>query len=128
MAARVEVGIDILLLERFRRIAQHPRYRRLVFTEAELGQAPAAGGERLETYLAGRFAAKEAVSKVLGTGFLQGVVWRDIEVTRDRLGAPTVRLHRGAQTAAAGRRLAEISVSISHQGPFVVSVAAGAAA
>ncbi|WP_166388223.1 holo-ACP synthase [Catellatospora methionotrophica] len=126
MTTNVRVGVDVLLRERFHRLAQHPRYRALLFTEDELGQAPAgASPQRVEEYLAGRFAAKEAVAKVLGTGFLRGIVWHDIEVLRDRLGGPSVTLRKGARRAAEENRLSDISVSITHQGPVVVSVAAG---
>ncbi|GHJ48862.1 DNA-binding protein [Catellatospora sp. TT07R-123] len=126
MSANVRVGVDVLLRERFHRLARHPRYRSLLFTAAELDQAPApASAQRVEEYLAGRFAAKEAVAKVLGTGFLRGIVWHDIEVLRDPRGGPYVNLGRSAQEAADANRLSDISVSITHQGPVVVSVAAG---
>ena len=125
MTGDVRVGVDVLLRDRIGRIARHPRYRRLVFTPAELRQSPAGSPARVEEYLAGRFAAKEAVAKLLGRGFLCGLVWRDIEVLRDDAGAPRVALHAGARDAAHGQRLGGIRVSISHQGPIVVSVAVG---
>lgn len=118
----VRVGVDVLFLDRFRRIAANQRFRRMLFTDRELAAVPETP-RRAEEYLAGRFAAKEAVAKVLGTGFLEGLVWRDIEVTR---AAPEVVLHAGARVAADRHGLAQISVSITHQGPLVVSVAAGA--
>jgi phosphopantetheine--protein transferase-like protein len=126
MTTNVRIGVDVLLRERFQRLAQHPRYRSLLFTQAELGQAPqGASPQRFEEYLAGRFAAKEAVAKVLGTGFLRGIVWHDIEVLRDQAGGPAVNLRPAAQRVAASNRLGDISVSITHHGSVVVSVAAG---
>lgn len=121
---QVRVGVDVLFLDRFRRIAANRRFRQMLFTERELAAVPDTP-RRAEEYLAGRFAAKEAVAKVLGIGFLEGLVWRDIEVTRAGA-APEVVLHAGAMAAADRHGLAGISVSITHQGPLVVSVAAAA--
>jgi holo-[acyl-carrier protein] synthase len=72
--------------------------------------------------VAGRWAAKEAVSKVLGLG-VRGVGWRDIEVLPNRAGQPQVLLHGRAAERAALLNLEEVSVSISHERHMAVAVA-----
>lgn len=73
------------------------------------------------TRLAGRFAAKEAVSKTLGTGW-RGVNWKEVEIVRMPSGEPTIRLHARAQAIAERRGLAEWQVSISHEREFAVAM------
>lgn len=119
----MRIGVDLLSISRFSRIAEHPRYRSILFTEAELAQAQHLGPERLAERLAGRFCAKEATCKVLGRGFGQGLRWRDIEVTSDRWGAPSVMLTGGARRMAVEAGLGEISVTLTHQADLVVAVA-----
>ena len=71
----LRVGVDIVSVERFERARQRwgHRFLRRVFTEAELQECQG----RIQS-LAARFAAKEAVMKVLGTGYSNGICWRDI--------------------------------------------------
>jgi holo-[acyl-carrier protein] synthase len=120
----MRLGIDLVDVARFARIARHPYGRRLVFTAAELAYADALGEARRTEHLAGRFCAKEATAKALGRGLGQGLVWRDIEVVHDAWGAPGVVLRGGARTVAARERINEVHLSLSHQGGFVVCVAA----
>jgi holo-[acyl-carrier protein] synthase len=122
----MRIGIDLLSVSRFTRIAEHHRYRRLVFTEAELTQAGQIGSARYTERLAGRFCVKEATCKVLGRGFGQGLRWRDIEVISDRWGAPSVTLRGGARQLADQAGLGDIVVTITHQVDLVVAVAAAA--
>ena len=65
-------------------------------------------------HYAGRWAAKEAVLKALGTGWTKGISWRDIEILNEPGGKPLVRLHDGARQVAVGLGVGEILVSISH--------------
>jgi amino acid adenylation domain-containing protein len=127
-AAAMRIGVDLLSVSRFHKIAEHGRYRTLVFTSAELAQAGQAGPERCAELLAGRFCVKEAVCKLLGRGFGQGLRWRDIEVTSDDWGGPVVTLRGGARQLAARAGLTDIVVSLTHQVDLVVAVAAAAAA
>jgi holo-[acyl-carrier protein] synthase len=69
------------------------RFLTRVFTELEIAYCLAR--RHPAQHLAGRFAAKEATMKALGTGHSQGVLWRDIEVVRVA-GPPRLRLHGGA--------------------------------
>ena len=76
-------------------------------------------------HLAGRWAAKEAVSKVLGLG-VRGVGWREIEIRRTPLGQPTVTLHGRADRRRAALGLQDpLGVSISHIRDLAVAVAVG---
>jgi len=120
----VRVGVDLTTVSRFVKIAEHPRYRSLIFTAAELEQAEQGGTGRRAERLAGRFCVKEATCKLLGRGFGQGLRWRDIEVISDSWGAPVVTLHGGAAGLAAAAGLGGISATITHQADLVVAVAA----
>jgi holo-[acyl-carrier protein] synthase len=75
---------------------------------------------RYERY-AGRFAAKEAAMKALGTGWRHGVRWRDIEVTREPSGKPTLRLEGVARAFADRLGVKNISLSITHSGNFALA-------
>jgi holo-[acyl-carrier protein] synthase len=116
-----ELGIDII---RVSRIADSlarfgDRFTRRVLTPAEAAYVR----NRPET-MAGRWAAKEAVSKVLGLG-VRGVGWRDIEVERLPTGQPSIRLHGRAARRAAQLGMGRVAVSISHESDFAVAVAYG---
>ncbi|OSP41574.1 holo-[acyl-carrier-protein] synthase [Streptomyces sp. 13-12-16] len=119
----MRIGVDLLAIRRFSRIAQHERCRSLVFTQAELAQASGLEPARSVERLAGRFCVKEATCKVLGRGFGQGIHWRDIEVLGDRWGRPAVTLHGGAQRIAEEMGLSEVAVTLTHQADLVVAVA-----
>ncbi len=122
----MRVGVDLLSVSRFAEVAAHHRYRRLVLTETELAAAATLSTGRCLERLAGRFCVKEAVCKLLGRGFGQGLRWRDIEVTNDRWGAPAVTLTGGARRLADEAGLADIVVTLSHQADLVIAIAATA--
>ncbi len=65
-------------------------------------------------HYAGRWAAKEAILKALGTGWRRGISWRDIEVRNDNLGKPVVGLRGGARDLVEQLGIREMLVSISH--------------
>jgi holo-[acyl-carrier protein] synthase len=116
-----ELGIDIVRVERIRSALERfgDRFVRRVLTLAE--QRHVRG--RAET-MAGRWAAKEAVSKVLGLG-VRGIGWRDIEIERLPTGQPAVRLHGRAAARAAQLGMGRVAVSISHEAEFAVAIAFG---
>ncbi len=72
-------------------------------------------------HYAGRWAAKEAVLKALGTGWRRGISWRDIEIRNDKSGAPTVRLRGGARDVMKAADVARLHVTISHCRSFAVA-------
>ena len=88
------------------------RFLHRIFTEGEVAYSKR---RRLPAiHFAGRFAAKEAAMKALGTGHSQGVLWRDVEVVR-RGGPPQLRLHGGAarRFAAMGGRSTLLTITHS---------------
>jgi holo-[acyl-carrier protein] synthase len=116
-----ELGIDIISVERIRNaLARHgDRFPKRILTDTENAYVR----NRPET-LAGRWAAKEAVSKVLGLG-VRGVGWREIEIVRLPTGQPTVRLHDRAKRRAEQLGMGRIAVSISHERDIAVAIAFG---
>ena len=107
-------GIDLVQTARIVQLHRRHGQRFLdrIFTPAE--QTYCMGRKRRFEHLAGRFAAKEAVLKVLGTGWRNGIAWTDIEVTNDASGEPSVHLAGQCARIAARRGLATILISISH--------------
>lgn len=65
-------------------------------------------------HFAGRWAAKEAVLKALGTGWIKGISWRDVEVRNDSGGKPSIALYGGAREIADQLAIREMLISISH--------------
>jgi len=116
-----ELGIDIIKVERIEKaIAKHGRrFAKRVLTDHE----DAYVRDRPENF-AGRWAAKEAVSKVLGLG-VRGVGWREIEIIRLPTGAPVCRLHDRALRRADQLGMGRIAVSISHEREYAVAIAFG---
>jgi holo-[acyl-carrier protein] synthase len=115
----VAVGVDIIEVERVRKVYEHhgERFLQRVFTEIEIRQC-----RGKMTRLAGRFAVKEAISKALGTG-LYGVAWREMEVVQLRSGRPSVRLHGKARQRAELLGLTGFDVSIADLQTFSIAIA-----
>jgi holo-[acyl-carrier protein] synthase len=110
------IGVDMCEVDRMRRVleASHGRrFRDRVFTDAEQAYCEARRRGRFESYAA-RFAVKESVMKVLGTGWSRGVSWRDIETVRAPGEAPALRLHGRAAAIARRRGMTRWLVSVTH--------------
>ncbi len=73
--------------------------------------------------LAGRFAAKEAVLKLLGTGWRGKIAWTDIEIVNNHLGQPQVKLSGEVKRIALQKGADDISISITHTANFVIASA-----
>jgi holo-[acyl-carrier protein] synthase len=120
---RLSVGVDIIEIERIEAVLRRhgERFLQRVYTPAERAYCR----ERVPE-LAARFAAKEAVSKALGTG-LRGIAWKEMEILGDERGKPLVRLHGRAKARAEELGLSEFAVSLSHSRDYAVAfvVAAG---
>jgi holo-[acyl-carrier protein] synthase len=116
-----ELGIDIIQVSRIKATLARfgRRFSRRVLTEAEDRYVR----DRPENF-AGRWAAKEAVSKVLGLG-VRGVGWTEIEIQRLPTGQPAVRLHGRARQRAEQLGMDRIAVSISHEAEYAVAIAFG---
>lgn len=109
----VGLGMDVVEVARIREIhLRHPeRFVQRVLTEAEQAYVlrHRDPGERLS----GRWAAKEAAMKALGTGLNEGIRWRDVEILPDALGKPCLFLHGKAKERAdaLGARIAHVTIT-----------------
>ena len=110
----VGLGTDIIEIVRIgQMIERHGEiFLQRVYTDGEIRYCQ----RRKECYqhFAGRFAVKEAVFKALGTGWTQGVSWRQVETTNDESGRPAVLLRGNARQIADRMAVKTIHVSISH--------------
>src|SRR5205809_2623131 len=120
MSTIIGLGLDATEVDRISDVIDRhgDRFLRRIFTDGEITycmqrRVPA-------IHFAGRFAAKEAGMKALGTGHTQGVVWCDVEVVR-RGGAPSLRFHRGAAKRFAAIGGASSLVTITHSEDLAVA-------
>jgi holo-[acyl-carrier protein] synthase len=117
----VGLGLDVAEIDRIEAaLTRHgaPILERL-YTAAEVAYCESFRG-KFERY-AGRFAAKEAAMKALGTGWRFGVRWRDIEVMREPTGKPSLRLHGVAGEFAVRLGVKNISLTITHSGNLALA-------
>ncbi|MDH3197005.1 MAG: holo-ACP synthase [Candidatus Krumholzibacteria bacterium] len=116
------IGIDTIELERVGRVLERygERFLGRILTEGE--RAYVARWADPVPRVAGRFAAKEACMKALGTGWSRGVRWRDIEVARHPSGKPVVRLHGEARRVLASLGATEIHCTITHSRDHAMAV------
>jgi holo-[acyl-carrier protein] synthase len=107
-------GVDLVEVDRIRSaLARHgERFANRIFTPGE--QTQAGTGPLRVQFLAGRFAAKEAVMKALGTGWARGVSWTDIDVRRLPSGKPEVTLQGKCKEIAEGLGIGRWDISITH--------------
>jgi holo-[acyl-carrier protein] synthase len=110
----VGTGIDITEVDRIEASIQRfgRRFLERVFTPAEIRYCESKAN-KAERY-AGRFAAKEAAMKAIGTGWSRGVTWQDVEVTRAPGRRPTVSFHRKAAEFFAKLGATQAHLSITH--------------
>lgn len=104
-------GIDIIEIERIRKaVERHPNFLNKHFTEVENHYFIS---KKNPQSIAGYFAAKEAISKALGTGF-RFFAFRDIEIQKDAFNKPCVHLYGKAKKIAEEKSITNILISISH--------------
>ncbi len=110
----VGTGLDLVEVERIERALAHygRRFLERVFTPREITYCDSYKN-RGERYAA-RFAAKEAGMKALGTGWRNGIRWRDLEVVNESSGRPTLELSGAAAHRAAGLQVRSIALSLTH--------------
>lgn len=119
-------GIDIVETARIGKLIEEhgEHFIQRVFTPAEQQYCDANKKRRLEHY-AGRFAAKEAVLKVLGTGWRGGIAWTDVEVVREASGQPRIRLSGESARIAHQQGITKWHISISHTETHATASAIG---
>ena len=108
------IGTDIIECPRIgMMIEQHGElFLRRVYTDREIRYCQAR--KHAMEHFAGRWAAKEAILKAIGTGWIRGIAWTDIEVRNQPGGAPKVLVCGGAKEAAVEKGIVDIMISISH--------------
>lgn len=122
----VGIGNDILDMRRFEKVMKRheQRFIKRAFTQEEEKKAERrrSAGTHIATY-AKRFAAKEAVSKALGTGFSNGVFMKDIGVVNDAAGKPSIVLSGGAlvrlKSLTPQGKEAHIHLTLTDEPPYV---------
>ena len=115
-------GVDLVEVARIERMLEShgDRFIQRVFTDGEQAYAESGAGGRAERYAA-RFACKEAVFKVLGTGWGQGVAWSDVDVLRTASGQPEIKVSGVAAERARGLGVKSWFVSITHTGGLALA-------
>ena len=115
------IGIDLVELERIKRVwERQPRLPQRLLTDEELDLFHTLSEGRQAEFLAGRFAAKEALAKALGTGVGKSFSWRDVSVLKGEKGAPLVVWHK--RPAPVGESDV-IHLSLSHSRLYAVAYA-----
>jgi len=116
-------GIDLVDCPRIEEMVKRhgQRFIKRVFTDAE--QAYAEANKNKVEKLAGRFAAKEAVLKLIGTGWRGKIAWTDIEIINNSAGQPEVTLDGEVRKIAERLGIEHISVSITHTANFAIASA-----
>lgn len=117
----IKIGTDICSISRITKTYERygEKFLKRILTDAEIKYVLSNPTHTI-TRIAGRFAAKEAAAKALGTGW-SGVGWREVEIVRQPSGEPTIVLHGRAKVVADNRNLQHWEVSISHEREFAVA-------
>ena len=118
----VGIGVDIAETNRFEKIfARYSgRIARRILTESE--QLEFERRNKPASYLATRFAAKEAAAKALGTGFSEGVGYKSIEINNDKSGKPIIKFLNMASRLAEQKQVEKVFVSLSDEKHYVVAL------
>lgn len=121
---KVLLGLDLAEIDRVAAVLERwgERFVDRVFRPGELSRSRRHARARAE-HVAGRFAAKEAAMKALGTGW-RGLAFREIEVGRDHRGKPLLAFHGRALERARELRVAQAEVSITHTKTVAAAVVA----
>jgi holo-[acyl-carrier protein] synthase len=115
----IVVGVDLVEVDRIAQaiVRFGSRFFQRIFTPEELEQS-----HRRTAWLAGRFAAKEACAKALGTGVGAAAAWRDMQILRQPGGKPSLRLLGDAAERAAALSITQVDLSISHTHQYAVAI------
>ncbi len=115
----IGIGVDIVEVKRIVHALESAMIER-VFTEVEI-QYSTARKSKFQ-HFAGRFAAKEATLKALGTGWQKGIRWKDVEVVANKLGKPQLVFHRRARKIYQESGARQAHVTITHATDYAVAV------
>ena len=117
-------GIDLVDFKRIKEMTNRhgDRFLERIFTAKEQKYAKDHKKNEIEK-LAGRFAAKEAVLKLIGTGWRGKIAWTDIEIVNDSLGKPIVNVTGEVKKIVESLQIKEIAISITHTADFAMASA-----
>lgn len=121
----IGIGTDIVEIERIRTMIERhgDHFLRRCYTAGEIEYSQRHRDSAVR--FAGRWAAKEAVVKVLGTGFIQGITFHDVEVISLHTGQPVVKLSGEAGRIAETLKITEVKLTISHAREYATATAIG---
>ena len=112
------IGVDLCCPKRIEKVYKNfgKKFLKRIFTDREIKDLEKSLNKKYGSFhrIAGRFAAKEAISKAMGTGIGKNLSFKDIEITHDKKGAPTVSLKNSDK---------KVSVTISHEKNMAVAFA-----
>jgi holo-[acyl-carrier protein] synthase len=113
----ISTGIDIIEIDRIKAVLSKygERFLKKIYTQQEIDYC-----NNRPANLAGRFAAKEATMKALGTG-TRGVSWKDIEVIRAESGAPSIKLYERALKRYDKLGCTDLALSFSHSRDYAIA-------
>jgi holo-[acyl-carrier protein] synthase len=119
----VAIGIDLVEIARLEKVLARrgDRFRARVFTDGEISYCERRAGAAKFASYAARFAAKEAAMKALGTGWSDGIGWKDVEVACELSGAPAIQLHGRALERMREIGASRVHVSLSHSQNLAVA-------
>ena len=119
------LGMDIVEIERLAASIDRSgdSFLRHVYTAREIEAAPPLSSKRRLEYLAGRWAAKEAVAKALGTGICEKCPMREIDIVNDEAGRPVIMLTGRAAETAASKGVAVWHLTITHERNYAAATA-----
>jgi holo-[acyl-carrier protein] synthase len=116
----VGLGCDLLDVERVeQKLREDSGLAVSLFTPFEIAYCE--GKHHPAQHFAARFAAKEALLKALGTGWRDGLSWREIEIRRDDLGRPVIALSGKVEQLAREQRVARVHVSLTHTAAYAAA-------
>ena len=118
----VGIGVDLCDTERVKALLEKwgERFEQRVFTERE--RSYCRNDRRRHECLGGRFAAKEAALKAIGTGLSNGIGWKDVELVSSEMAPPRIAWHNRAAEIAEMRGMKSCHVTITHDGGLAVAV------
>lgn len=116
------IGVDIVEIKKVQKLLERKGYIHRIFTTKELEIVKEYSDIRKAQSLAGKFAAKEAAVKALGTGFDEGILLTDVEITNQENGKPILILHNKAEKKAKELKISRLNVSISHCEAYAVGM------
>ncbi len=116
------IGVDIAEIARFKRLVTRygDSFAHRILTDQEFNQY--LKRKRSASFLASRFAAKEAASKAIGTGLSGGIWFHSIEVANDRSGKPELLFHDQADSHLKARKINHAMLSLSDEKHYVVAM------